>query len=121
VADGAFRRWRLPSTVLLGPAEQDQRAFWNEASGPALSLAEGLSILEVARRLRRATLYVGNDSGITHLAAAVGVPAVALFGPTDPAQWAPRGKDVEILVQPVSSRQVLAALERLQDDSSIIL
>ncbi len=113
VADGAFRRWRLPSTVLIGPAEQGQRAFWSEAGGPSLSVKEGVPILEVARMLRKAALYVGNDSGITHLAAAVGVPVVALFGPTDPARWAPRGRDVKILVQPISSRQVLSALERL--------
>lgn len=113
VADGAFRRWRLPSTVLIGPAELGQKAFWNQAGGPALSVKEGDPVLEVARTLRRAALYVGNDSGITHLAAAVGVPVVALFGPTDPARWAPRGRDVEILVQPISSQQVLEALERL--------
>ena len=89
MADGAFRRWRLPATVLIGPAEQGQRAFWNEAGGPSLSVKEGLPILEVARMLRRAALYVGNDSGITHLAAAVGVPVVALFGPTDPARGLP--------------------------------
>ena len=117
VADGAFRRWRLPSTVLIGPAEQGQRAFWSEAGGPSLSVKEGLPILEVARMLRRAALYVGNDSGITHLAAAVGVPVVALFGPTDPVRWAPRGGRVEVLAQETSPQQVLAALGRLQDDS----
>lgn len=121
VADGAFRRWRLPSTVLIGPAEQGQRAFWREAGGPSLSVEEGLPILEVARMLRRAALYVGNDSGITHLAAAVGVPVVALFGPTDPARWAPRGGRVEVLAQETSPQQVLTALGRLQDDSWIIL
>ena len=35
---------------------------------------------------------VGNDSGITHLAAALGAPVIALYGPTDPAVWGPRGK-----------------------------
>ena len=43
-------------------------------------------------------LYVGNDSGITHLAAATGVPVVALFGPTDPVVWAPRGPNVQTIV-----------------------
>ena len=38
----------------------------------------------------------GNDSGITHLAAAVGTRVVAMFGPTDPAVWAPRGPNVEV-------------------------
>jgi hypothetical protein len=44
--------------------------------------------------LAKARLYIGNDSGITHLAAAVGTPVVAWFGPTDPAVWAPRGDHV---------------------------
>lgn len=46
--------------------------------------------------LARARLYIGNDSGITHLAAAVGAPVLALFGPTDPAVWAPRGPHVRV-------------------------
>jgi len=75
----------------------------------------------VAGLLRRAALYVGNDSGITHMAAAVGVPVVALFGPTDPARWAPQGGRVEVLAQETSPQEVLEALGRLQEDSSIIL
>lgn len=51
---------------------------------------------ELAQWLARASLYVGNDSGITHLAAAVGAPVLALFGPTDPAVWAPRGAHVRV-------------------------
>ncbi|MFZ5928000.1 MAG: glycosyltransferase family 9 protein [Acidobacteriota bacterium] len=46
----------------------------------------------LARWLAAASVYIGNDSGITHLAAACGVPVVALFGPTDPRVWAPRGR-----------------------------
>jgi hypothetical protein len=49
---------------------------------------------DLACWLAKARLYVGNDSGITHLAAAVGTPVVAWFGPTDPAVWAPRGEHV---------------------------
>jgi ADP-heptose:LPS heptosyltransferase len=42
-------------------------------------------------------LYIGNDSGITHLAAAVGTPVLALFGPaSDPAVWVPRGEHVRV-------------------------
>jgi len=47
--------------------------------------------------LRSARVYIGNDSGITHLAAAVGTPVVAIFGPTDPDIWAPRGEHVRIV------------------------
>ena len=49
---------------------------------------------DLAQWLAGARLYIGNDSGITHLAAAVGVPVLALFGPTDPAVWAPRSARV---------------------------
>ncbi len=46
--------------------------------------------------LSQARLYIGNDSGITHLAAASGAPVLALFGPTDPEVWGPRGENVRI-------------------------
>ena len=53
-------------------------------------------LYELACWLARARLYIGNDSGITHLAAAAGTPVLALFGPTDPAVWAPRGPNVRV-------------------------
>jgi hypothetical protein len=53
-------------------------------------------LYELARWLAAARLYIGNDSGITHLAAAVGTPVLALFGPTDPEVWAPRGPNVRV-------------------------
>ena len=51
-------------------------------------------LAELARWISGARLYIGNDSGITHLAAAVDTPALALFGPTDPAIWCPAGAHV---------------------------
>jgi hypothetical protein len=53
-------------------------------------------LYELACWLAKARLYIGNDSGATHLAAAVGAPVLAFFGPTDPAVWAPRGPHVQI-------------------------
>jgi ADP-heptose:LPS heptosyltransferase len=52
---------------------------------------------ELACFLAGAVLYIGNDSGITHLAAAVGTPTLAIFGPTDPQVWAPRGDHVRVV------------------------
>jgi hypothetical protein len=52
---------------------------------------------ELAQWLASAEMYIGNDSGISHLAAAVGTPVLAFFGPTDPAVWAPRGPEVQIV------------------------
>ncbi len=54
-------------------------------------------LYELACWLSRARLYVGNDSGITHLAAAAGAPVLAVFGPTDPLVWAPRGPHVRVV------------------------
>jgi hypothetical protein len=54
-------------------------------------------LYELACRLAQARLYIGNDSGITHLAAAAGARVLALFGPTDPAIWAPRGPNVRVI------------------------
>jgi ADP-heptose:LPS heptosyltransferase len=57
----------------------------------------GLRLAELAAVLARARLFVGNDSGITHLASLLGVPAVGIFGPYDPAYWAPIGPRVAII------------------------
>jgi ADP-heptose:LPS heptosyltransferase len=51
----------------------------------------------VAGILAQAHVYVGHDSGMTHLAALLDVPTVALFGPTDPERWGPRGRHVTVL------------------------
>ena len=55
-------------------------------------LPQNLSIVEVFRYLRSVRAFVGNDSGITHLAAYAGCPTLALFGPTDPRIWGPLGR-----------------------------
>ena len=52
----------------------------------------------------RSSVFVGNDSGITHLAAATGCPTVAIFGPTEPRLYAPRGKSVRVVSPPPSTR-----------------
>jgi hypothetical protein len=71
-------------------------------SGPEDPPLDGLSAVRIddlyrlACWLAQARLYIGNDSGITHLAAAAGAPVLALFGPTDPEVWAPRGQNVRV-------------------------
>jgi ADP-heptose:LPS heptosyltransferase len=82
----------------LGPADTDAaRNFFSLISPDMVVPLENLPLSEVAAVLRRCDLYVGSDSGITHLAAAVGIPVVALFGPTHPRVWGPRGKRVTIV------------------------
>jgi ADP-heptose:LPS heptosyltransferase len=79
--------------IVLGPAEgpEVQKAF--DRMGPtALILAKGLTLLQLASVMEGCRSFVGNDSGITHLAAALGLPTVAIFGPTDQRVWSPRGE-----------------------------
>jgi ADP-heptose:LPS heptosyltransferase len=66
-------------------------------------------LYELACWLARARVYIGNDSGISHLAAAVGVPTVAIFLTTDPSIWAPRGSHVRVLERPTVEEVVAAA------------
>ncbi len=71
-------------------------------------------LYELACNLAGARIYIGNDSGITHLAAAAGTPVIALFGPTDPATWAPRGPRVRMIrgdsMNNISVDEVLCAV-----------
>lgn len=64
---------------------------------PGAKSVEGLDLADLAALLAACAGYLGNDSGITHLAAAVGVPTIAIFGPTDPSIWGPRGKHVTVI------------------------
>ncbi|HYM08236.1 MAG TPA: glycosyltransferase family 9 protein [Terriglobales bacterium] len=89
-------------------------------AGPEEPLAEAVRIddlYELACWLATASVYIGNDSGITHLAAAAGTPVVALFGPTDPKIWAPRGERVRVLWKPalagIAVDEVAATIPRL--------
>lgn len=68
--------------------------------GPALCLAGELSFAEIAALACRADVTVGNDSGLTHLAAAAGARTVAIFGPSDPRRYAPFTPGVLTLWKP---------------------
>jgi len=102
-------------TWMLGPAELDggqdcvarlrQRAA---ARGQPLVIEEDL--VEAARWMAGADLYVGNDSGMTHVAAALGVPVVAIFGPTDPRVWRPLGDHITVLA-PAHPGEAITTIE----------
>lgn len=69
------------------------------------------NLSRLAAVLSRCRLYVGNDSGITHLAAALGIRTIVLFLDTDPRVWAPRGPRVQLLRRP-GVEQVLSFIRR---------
>jgi len=91
-------------------------------AGPQEPLADAVRIenlYELACWLAGARLYLGNDSGITHLAAAAGAPVVAIFLVTDPAVWAPRGERVRV-VKGGDPADVMAAVTSLLACESLL-
>ena len=90
-------------------------------AGPEEKLDDAVRIAnlyELACWLTAASFHIGNDSGITHLAAAVGIPVVAIFGPTDPGVWAPRGEQVRVVsgkLEEITVEQVLVAVRSVQE------
>ncbi|RJR33839.1 MAG: glycosyltransferase family 9 protein [Deltaproteobacteria bacterium] len=87
---------------LAGPAEEAILPYLQGiATAQDHLLLANLPLTAVAAALSRCRLYLGGDTGLTHLAAAAGVPKVlALFGPTDPLVWAPQGDGVRVLRGP---------------------
>jgi hypothetical protein len=85
--------------LVEGPADA-QAAAALRASHQAAVVARGLTPRILGAVLARAGAFVGNDSGVSHLAAAWGAPTVALFGPTDPGVWSPVGPRVTIVRSP---------------------
>ena len=111
-----------PSPFGRGPGEG--HSFDELRPSPALRAAspkgrgirslENLSLMEVSQYLRRSRAYIGNDTGITHLAAYLGCPTIALFGPTDPRVWGPLGRRARVLwkskLEDITVDEVLLAL-----------
>jgi heptosyltransferase III len=84
--------------VIDGPAEPGlARKVVADLQAPAAYVAESLPLGVVSGALSLCQGFIGNDSGMAHLAAGLDLPSVTLFGPTSPAHWAPRGNRVTIL------------------------
>jgi heptosyltransferase III len=104
--------------LIEGPADTVAAAA---LVGNGAVVARGLPPRVLGALLTEAAAFVGNDSGVTHLAAAWGAPTVALFGPTDPAVWAPVGPRVKIVraaadrMDGISVEAVLAAVAALMN------
>jgi len=109
-------RVAMPPVVLLGPAEAVLKSFF-ESRG--LAVVSDLELGEVAGLAYLARCFLGNDSGVSHLASVSGARGLVLFGPTDPARWRPLG-DVKVSRRdPLDSlpvAEVVAALEQLLDE-----
>ena len=98
--------------AVLGPAEERLRPVFStipNICNPPLGTLGGLARLSAA--------FIGNDSGVSHLAAASGAPGVVIFGPTDPARWRPAGAVTVLRRMPLREldwREVADALALVQ-------
>jgi heptosyltransferase-2 len=111
----AKKNWPLPAwkellaalcdakaTVLVVSGESDLERVGElkAAFGHRLVFLDHLPLHVLGAVLQRCELFIGHDSGISHLAAAAGAECLLLFGPTDPAVWAPANPDVNVLRAP---------------------
>ncbi len=103
--------------VVTGPADSEvEEKFWKDPRSRECFRCHYLALPILAATLQKCIAFVGHDSGISHLSAAVDTPTIAIFGATDPKQWSPRGKSVAVLQRPKGSTavtidQAKAALE----------
>jgi heptosyltransferase III len=99
--------------VFIGAATEDLAPFHSYFT------VQGVPLTKVKSLLAGASLFIGNDSGPAHMAAAFGLPVVVIFGNSNPAIWGPWRTASEVVMAPggigcVEVDQVLSALERLR-------
>ncbi|MBW1708428.1 MAG: glycosyltransferase family 9 protein [Deltaproteobacteria bacterium] len=101
LARGLSKKSGLNILFIQGPAESGLGKIIKDEMAPRkVFLAQELTLPVLAALLNLGRCYIGHDSGVTHLSAKLGLPTIAIFGPTDPACWAPRGPRVTILSPP---------------------
>ncbi len=110
---------RLPgarAAVFAGPGEGEARlaAPLLAALPDAIDLTGRLSLPEASSCLARCVLFVGNDSGLMHLAAASGIKTLGLFGPTPAAEYGPSGPDARAAISPTRDMADLTVAEALR-------
>jgi ADP-heptose:LPS heptosyltransferase len=101
--------------VLAGPGPQERAlaAPVLAALPDAIDLCGTLTLPEAAACLARCALFVGNDSGLMHLAAASGTPTLGLFGPTPAEEYAPAGRCCAVARATTTSMMDLSVADAL--------
>lgn len=98
LADTLVGAYQAQILFIMGPGDERIKQELRRTMGSKHPvILDGLSLPHVGAILERCSVFIGNDSGITHMAAAVGAPVVAIFGPSDPIRWAPRGRKVNMV------------------------
>jgi heptosyltransferase-3 len=107
--------------VVAGEADRERtqklREVWPAAS---VEFAENLPLTHLAALLEP-LVFIGHDSGISHIAAASGASCLLLFGPTNPAIWAPQNENVAVLCAPRGDLRLLSVETVLSRISEIVI
>ncbi len=91
------------SGLIIGPADRKvAEEILSFLGNKKIILLEQLSLLTLAAIISKVRVFLGNDSGISHLAAALGVPSFIIFGPTNANIWKPWGREVRTFIPKVS-------------------
>ena len=94
----ALKSEGMQPEFILGPAEQYLSEVFESTPGRSHRVIHFFSdLIELVSALKNVGGFIGNDSGLTHLAAFLGIPTVAIFGPSDPQRWKPAGRSVAII------------------------
>lgn len=104
-----FNEKGLSPFFVLGEADAGIARELN-AMGCPIPVVSDCSLMDLACVLSVCEGYIGNDSGVTHIAACLGVPVVALFGPSDSRLWGPMGANVTIIESAERATESLAAI-----------
>jgi heptosyltransferase-2 len=98
VGDWSVERWGSKVLVMGSHKENDIcTAVYNSMKYPAMNVCGRTTLGEAMALIKRCHFFVSNDSGLMHIAAALGVPMVAIFGSTDPAATGPRSQKARII------------------------
>ena len=107
----------LKPEFIVGPAEEDLVAGLQHPDRIVHALTD---LLDLMGLLNSAGGYIGNDSGPSHLAALLGLPAIVIFGPADPKKWAPVGRNVEIVRPKMACHPCFETVEANCDDPACL-
>jgi heptosyltransferase III len=105
LADRLTERFRCQ--ILVGGSQEEvelTQLVVKQAKSQLTTIAGLINIRTLAAVIKRSALFIGNDSGVMHIATAVGTPIVALFGPSNPTEWGPRGGPAEVIYKGLDCR-----------------
>ena len=104
---------RFPDTrIVIGPTEKNLKALYNGR----FTVVETESVTELARLLSRASLFIGNDSGVSHLSALLGTRTLALFKGENHIRWGVRGREAQSL-EAMSEAQAMTRIQKALVDT----